>query len=105
MKLKTAKNLLLLSRLIMAILLVICSVTKILWLGYLGIAFVFAGAFIWILFGRCPSCGRFLGKVDNKYCPHCGERIEWQQKKDPSPTGEGSFNILVETIGIEPTTF
>ena len=77
MKLKTAKNLLLLSCLIMAILLVICSVTKILWLGYLGIAFVFAGAFIWILFGRCPSCGRFLGKVDNKYCPHCGERIEW----------------------------
>ncbi len=26
-------------------------------------------------------------------------------KKDPSPTGEGSVNILVETIGIEPTTF
>ena len=77
MKLKTAKNLLLLSCLIMAILMVICSVTKVLWLGYLGIAVVFAGAFIWILFGRCPSCGRFLGKVDNKYCPHCGERIEW----------------------------
>ena len=29
------------------------------------------------LFVRCPRCRRWLGLKCPRYCPHCGEYIQW----------------------------
>lgn len=77
MKLKTAKYVLFAFCALMLASLLLCSVTKEIWLGYLGLGFAFAGAAFWIIFGRCPNCEHFLGRTDGKYCPYCGANIEW----------------------------
>lgn len=41
----------------------------------LGLLIIVAGAAIQLIFWRCPSCGRYLGRStfgDIEYCPHCG---------------------------------
>lgn len=77
MKLKTAKYMLFVFCLLMVVSLVVCSVTKIKLIGYLGIAFALLGVIFWVIFGRCPRCGGFLGRSSGKYCPHCGEKVDW----------------------------
>lgn len=74
--LKTARRILTVLAALMVGSFVLCGVTGARWLGYLGIGFAFAGAVSWILLGRCPACGKFLGRSDGKYCPHCGARLE-----------------------------
>lgn len=76
MKLRTAKIILYVCCVLMAISLFICSAIKNRFFGYWGIVLAFAGAAIWFIFGRCPSCGHFLGRTYDKHCPHCGEKIE-----------------------------
>lgn len=77
MKLRTARFILLGFCLLMVILIVIGSTAASRVIGGLGIASAFLGALFWIIFGRCPSCGKYLGRANEKYCPHCGDRIEW----------------------------
>lgn len=77
MDLKTAKYLLLAFCVLTCISLLLCSATKEIYLGYLSIGFAMAGAAVWIIFGRCPSCGHFLGRIYGRYCPHCGAEIPW----------------------------
>ena len=72
MSLKTAKRLLCAACLVMVALLFLASYTRTPLWGYLGLAAAFAGALLWICFGRCPACGRFLGRADGRFCPHCG---------------------------------
>jgi len=77
-KTKTARILLLVCYVIIVLLMVICAQTnEIVW-GYAGIAFAFIGAGIWIAFGRCKSCGNFLGRINVKFCPHCGKEVDWK---------------------------
>ena len=41
----------------------------------LGLLIIVAGAAVQLIFWRCPSCGRYLGRStfgDIEYCPHCG---------------------------------
>ena len=59
MKLKKAKYMLIVFCLLMVVSLLACSVTKIKWIGYLGIAFALLGVLFWVIFGRCPHCGGF----------------------------------------------
>jgi hypothetical protein len=40
-----------------------------------SVAFI-AGIGFWIIFGRCPHCGRFVGKAPGEYCTHCGKKFE-----------------------------
>ena len=61
----------------MCISLLLRSATKEVWLGYLGIGFAMMGAALWVIFGRCPSCGHFLGRAYVQYCSHCGAKIPW----------------------------
>lgn len=75
--LKTARRILVVFCVLMVGAFVLCSVTGIRWLGYLGIGFAFAGAGSWILLGRCPECGKPLGRVEGRCCPHCGAKLEW----------------------------
>ena len=35
-----------------------------------------AGAVVWIVFGTCPECGKFIGRTGARFCPHCGEKLE-----------------------------
>ena len=30
-----------------------------------------------LIFARCPYCVKYLGRGNEKYCTHCGEKIEW----------------------------
>jgi len=77
MKLKTAKYILLSACALMVILFIVASVAKNGLFIILGGAAAFVGAMFWIIFGKCPSCGKFLGRIDDKHCPHCGKKIEW----------------------------
>ena len=46
-------------------------------LFYIAIALAFIGYLFWLIFGRCPGCGKFLGRTSGKYCQHCGEELDW----------------------------
>ncbi len=43
-----------------------------------GVVLVVSVLVLEIIFFRCPSCGRWLGRSfrPGKHCPHCGEIIE-----------------------------
>ncbi|WP_369281863.1 hypothetical protein [Oscillibacter sp. GMB15532] len=47
-------------------------------LRYAGVALVVSVLVLEIIFFRCPSCKRWLGRRfrPGKHCPHCGEVIE-----------------------------
>lgn len=61
--------------LLMVVLLFIGSQTRQAGWIYGGLAAALAGAGFWIVFGRCPVCGRFLGRADGAHCPHCGAKL------------------------------
>lgn len=42
----------------------------------LGLGGACVGQIFWLIFGRCPGCGSFLGPSHGKHCPHCGEQID-----------------------------
>ncbi len=42
----------------------------------LGVISGIAGVAVWIIFGRCPKCGKQFGRYLPDHCPHCGEKIE-----------------------------
>ena len=46
----------------------------------LGIAIMLFAIVIWVLYYRCPHCGRPLGRIGEggAYCPHCGKEIRRQ---------------------------
>ena len=77
MKLKTAKFFLLAGCVLMALFLLLCAATEKKVYGYIGAAAAFTSLIFWLVFGRCPVCGGFLGRIAGKYCPHCGEEIDW----------------------------
>ena len=60
----------------MVALFIIGCKTGITLLLYLAIACAFGGMVFWIIFGRCPCCGKYLGARYGKYCPHCGEKLK-----------------------------
>ena len=47
-------------------------------LGYLASALLIVAAIFQRMFWKCPFCGKFLGRLDDKgkYCRHCGKEIE-----------------------------
>ena len=77
MKLKTAKWFLLAGCVLMALFLLLCAATERKVFGYVGAGFAFASLIFWIIFGRCPACGGFLGRSSGKHCPHCGKELKW----------------------------
>ena len=74
--LKTARRILLVFCVLMVGALVLCLITGNRWLMRFAIIMGFLGAGSWRLLGRCPTCGKFLGRSDGKYCPHCGAKLE-----------------------------
>lgn len=48
-------------------------------LAFIGVGLALIGAVLSLIFNRCPSCGRFLGKhagFSVEYCPYCGEKLD-----------------------------
>ena len=77
MKLKTAKVVLFTGCGLMLLFLLLCAALEKKVYGYIGAAFAIASAIFWLIFGRCPYCGHYLGRVGKgQHCPHCGEKIE-----------------------------
>lgn len=77
MKLKTANYIMVSTCVLMVLLIAAGSYTKNRGLLLSGIVVAFLGMAFWIIFGRCPSCGKYLGRTNGKHCPHCGEKIDW----------------------------
>ena len=75
-RLKLGKTLLLGSCGLTLLLLLLVNYTESTVFAVLAILFPFIGAGAWILLGRCPDCGRFLGRADGRYCPRCGAKLE-----------------------------
>ena len=44
-------------------------------LAGIGFALAILDAAFFILFHRCPHCGRSL-RADGDYCPYCGEKLD-----------------------------
>ena len=78
MKLKTAKIVMVFFVCLLSVIIILYALTWNPICCYVGLAVLFAAAVFWIIFGRCPSCGRTLwrGQASAKYCPHCGEKIK-----------------------------
>ena len=77
MGLRTAKNILALFGLLAVILICLGSFMQSRILCFVGIIVAFIATIFWIVFGRCPHCGKYLGRGNEKYCPGCGGKIEW----------------------------
>ena len=60
-----------------------------------GIIVAFIGTVFWILFGRCPHCGKYLGKGNENYCPMLQFK-SWY--------GDLDIFLLVNTIPVIPTS-
>lgn len=37
---------------------------------------IFALVVFFVIFFRCPRCGKFLGRIDGAYCPFCGKKLD-----------------------------
>lgn len=42
----------------------------------ISMGILLAGGVCFWIFWRCPSCGKNLGTLDAKHCPHCGAKLE-----------------------------
>lgn len=73
---KTARYILFSACAVMVLFFLVAACTKNVLFIFLGGAVAFIGVAFWIVFGRCPSCGEFLGRTYDKHCPHCGEKIK-----------------------------
>lgn len=77
MKLRTARNILYIACAVMVLFFIIGAAIDSILLMIIGMAAAFAGAAVWLIFGHCPSCGKFLGRTYDKFCSQCGAKIEW----------------------------
>ena len=76
MKLKTAKIIFCIGGILMFLLFVLYFLTQSRAFLIAAIVMAFADLIFWIRFGRCPTCGKYLGKNSGEYCSHCGEKIK-----------------------------
>ena len=76
MKLKTAKCIMAVFCVLTVLFLILCSITKRMLWGYIGVVFAIIAVIFWLIFGRCPNCGRYLGRIIGRHCPHCGEKLD-----------------------------
>lgn len=60
---------------IFAFLMIAMGITKIPTFGYAAIAVYILHGILHIIFYRCPSCKKYIGRR-SKYCPNCGEKLE-----------------------------
>ena len=50
------------------------------WAEIVGSIGLSAGCVLVLVWNRCPSCGKLIGKHPGKYCKHCGKEIDWNAK-------------------------
>ena len=42
---------------------------------YIGMFAIMVALIFHLLFYRCHTCGKYLGRDKAKYCPHCGSEV------------------------------
>jgi hypothetical protein len=77
MKLKTAKYLMIAGDGVAILLLVAGVFIKARVIQYVGLGVAFAVLIFWMIFGHCPACGSFLGRISDRQCPNCNEKLDW----------------------------
>ena len=58
---------------VFVVLMLLMAMTNIVGFGLAAIAVMIVCAVFQFKFWRCPTCGKGLGPLWVKYCPHCGE--------------------------------
>ncbi len=58
---------------VFVVLMLLMAMTHIAGFGLAAIAVMIVCAVVQVKFWRCPTCGKGLGPLWVKYCPHCGE--------------------------------
>ena len=78
MKLRKVKTITYILIGVACVLLFAMGITRVTAFGYIAGATIIVTAVFERLFWKCPHCGNFLGRLDDKgkYCRHCGKEIE-----------------------------
>lgn len=77
MKLRTARNIVISACVVVAIFYILGSLAKNSIIVILSGVVAVSAMIFWVIFGRCPYCGKFLGRTNDKHCSHCGKELEW----------------------------
>lgn len=46
-----------------------------------GIMLLLAASLLYLVWIRCPECGKWLDRDPGNFCKHCGAQIPWDEKK------------------------
>ncbi len=76
MKLKTASYARLILSAISVFLVITAMLTKIYIILIFALITILAASIIWFICGKCPHCGRYLGRFLNEHCPRCGGKLK-----------------------------
>lgn len=63
---------------------------------------IMVGVVQWVIFNRCPHCGRHLGRDVGDFCQYCGERLD-QSAPEPKTTqterAYAKLNLTLDILG------
>nr|MBQ6242992.1 hypothetical protein [Lachnospiraceae bacterium] len=78
LELKIVKRILLIGFTVVCLCIIVCAATKLDLFAYIGIGLAVVTLIFWVIFGRCPACGKFLRRSSSKICRFCGQQISWK---------------------------
>ena len=57
------------------------------WLAVAGVLVMIGSVIFYFAGWVCPYCGGHLGRIDSggDYCPHCGERLDFNERTGRKP--------------------
>ncbi len=75
MDFKKASKIRIVLSLIALVLVIIAAIIKNPILAIIGGVLLIVSSIIWMAKGKCPHCGRYIGKYLNECCPRCGGKL------------------------------
>ena len=70
-----------------------------------GTVLAAVGVAEYLIFYRCPACGRLLGREGGGFCPHCGRSLRSSSKEPPRTLTLPAFaklNLTLDILGKRP---
>ncbi len=72
------------------------------WAMAVGTLLIAAGLAQWLVFNRCPHCGKHLGRSGGYFCQHCGEALDEvaaEKKTTQTECAYGKLNLTLDILG------